>query len=105
MPRTVGRARRISARSDPVPPPTSTTVCTDSQPPVTSTSGSGVPCPAGPINASKLAAISGWCLQVLPEGTAEDLVIGRRSGPHGTEQAAPRVRHATAEAVEIEAET
>ena len=105
MPRTEGRARRISARSDPVPPPTSTTVRTDSQPPETSTSGSGMPCPAGPINASKLAAISRMGLQILPERAAEDLVIGRRTGPHGTEQAAPRVGHATADAVEIEAET
>ena len=44
-------------------------------------------------------------LQVFPEGTAEDLLIGRRACPHRAEQATPCVGHAAAEAVEIEAET
>ena len=43
-------------------------------------------------------------LQVVPEGTAEDRVIRRRTGPHSAEQAPPGVRHASAEAFEIEAE-
>ena len=32
-------------------------------------------------------------------------MIGGRTRPHGSEQAAPRVSHATADAVEIEAQT
>src|SRR5207244_1114782 len=44
-------------------------------------------------------------LEILPEGTAENRVIGWRPGPDGTEQAAPGIRHAAAEAVEVEAKT
>src|SRR5262249_683723 len=41
--------------------------------------------------------------EVPPERPAEDLMIGRLARPHGGEQRCPRICHASAEGVEMEA--
>src|SRR5215469_8252358 len=43
-------------------------------------------------------------LQVLPEGAAKDLRVGGLASAHCTQQTTPRVGHAIAETVEIQAE-
>ena len=102
VPPTPGCARSTSASSDPVPPPTSTTVRTESQSPDGRTFGSGAPWP-GPISASKLSAIRGMSRRSSQNGWPKIAGYAGRSRADTSEQAVPRIRHAAADRVEVHA--
>ena len=102
MPQAVGWAFSTSASSMPVPPPERRRSCGPF--PLAGDQHvrirDAVSRPHQSIEAGRDFRVHG---EILPERTAEHLVIGGSSRAHGLQQAAPRMGHAPADPVEIEA--
>ena len=85
-----------------MPPPTSTTVPTDSQSPLIEHLGVGSAVPGRSHQGIEARGDLRVGLQVLPEGAAEDGMVQPAPGSHGGKQAAPRVRHPATDPVEVQ---